>query len=182
MKLTHPPDIVSRLKNSHIILDTNTFIHSIDNSDFYNLLVELKESGCDLLTIPSVVFEFARGASSIVELNWYIDYVNNLGVGVYSEKDMIKNDKAFLVLLQKECRKGKNGTGYTDFLLMMLLNKFSHLEDRCFLMTGNHKDIPTTIFDRTEIIALEFRGEVSTQALYKNSLKKVSKMLDVTSS
>lgn len=177
MKLTHPPDIVTKLKDCHLILDTNVLIHAVNNDAFYKLLVELKNKGCDLLTIHSVVFEFARGAKSIDELNWYIDYVNNLGIGTYSDaaKEVV-NDKAFLVLLQKACREGKKGTGYTDFLLMMLLHKFSHLKDKCFLMTSNYKDIPINIFDREDLIALEYEDGIQTQALYKNSATKLGKL------
>jgi hypothetical protein len=172
MKLVHPTDLVPRLRSRHLIVDTNVFLHAVENADFYELLLKLKRSGCAMMTIPSVVFEFARGAKTVEEYNWYVDYINNLGVMVYKTvEDRIAADKAFSVLLQTECKKAGNKPSYTDFLLLMLLHKFSHSD--IYLMTSNYKDIPMNIFDREDLLVLEYDGGIQTQALYKNSPEKL---------
>lgn len=177
MKLVTPRGLASSLYSCHLLLDTNVFFHAVDNDEFYSFLLELHNSGCSLMTIPSVVFEFARGAKSVAEYNWYVDYINNLGIGIYTHvEEQIVKDKAFSVILQTECKKVGSKAGYTDFLLMMLLHKFSHMEKSIYLMTSNYQDIPLSIFDRNELLALEFRGGVQTQALYKNSLDKLGQL------
>ena len=60
--LTRTPDLIRKLNKCHLLLDTNVFFHAVNNEDFYNLLLELHNSECALLTIQPVVFEFARGA------------------------------------------------------------------------------------------------------------------------
>lgn len=175
MMLRHASDLTSKLKNAHLLLDTNVFLHAVNNKEFYNLLIALHEAGCAFLTIPPVVFEFARGAKSIEEFNWYVDFVNNLGVSVYKNaEDQTISDKAFAVLLQTHTSQGKKGISYTDFLLLMLLHKFAHTPDTIYLMTSNYQDVPLSIFDRSEIMALEFDGGVQTQALYRNSPNKLA--------
>ncbi len=177
MKLVHAADLTSRLRSCHLLLDANVFFYSVENEEFYALLLKLHKAGCALMTIPSVVFEFARGAKSVEEYNWYIDYINNMGVAVYPhvEKQMIK-DKAFSVILQTECKRSGSKASYTDFLLMMLLHKFSHMQNSIYLMTSNYKDIPSKIFDRDDILALEFNDGVQTQALYRNSQAKLDSL------
>lgn len=131
-----------------------------------------------MMTIPSVVFEFARGAKTVEEYNWYVDYVNNLGVVTYKTvEDRIAADKAFSVILQTECKKAGNKPSYTDFLLLLLLHKFSRHESSIYLMTSNYRDIPSQIFDRADLIALEYDGGVQTQALYKNSHQKLLELM-----
>jgi hypothetical protein len=121
-----------------------------------------------------VVFEFARGAKTIEQFNWYVDFVNNLGVGVFKNVETeIMSDKAFAVLLQKYSKIGKKSISYTDFLLLMLLHKYVHIADKVYLMTSNHQDVPLRVFDRNDIMALEFEEGVQTQALYRNSLAKL---------
>lgn len=177
MKLILANDLVSKLKNCHLILDTNVFLHAIDNNEFYDFLADLHEGGCGLFTIPSVVFEFARGAKTIEEFNWYVDFINTLGVGVYKDvENHIMGDKAFSVLLKSQTKDGRKGISYTDFLLLMLLHKFHHLHDKIYLMTSNYNDVPLTIFEREDIIALEFRDGVQSQALYRNSPEKLVKL------
>lgn len=172
MKLVHPIDLVSKLHSYHLILDTNVFLHAVENPEFYALLLELKRGGCAFMTITSVVFEFSRGAKTVEEYNWYVDYINNLGVIVYKTvEDRIAADKAFSVLLQTECKKTGNKPSYTDFLLLLLLHKYSH--SNIYLMTSNYKDIPMNVFDREDILALEYDGGIQTQALYKNSPEKL---------
>ncbi|HSW65508.1 MAG TPA: hypothetical protein VLI54_00010 [Bacillota bacterium] len=127
-----------------------------------------------MITIPSVVFEFSRGAKTVEEYNWYVDYINNLGVVVYkhAEEQMVI-DKAFSVILQAECKKSGCKASYTDFLLMMLLHKFANMPNNIFLMTSNYRDVPTSVFDRDELIALEYQNSIQTQGLYKNSASKL---------
>jgi hypothetical protein len=175
MKLLTPANLVFKLHNCHLIIDTNVLLHAVDNEEFYDFLLNLKSGGCAMMTIPSVIFEFARGAKSVKEYNWYVDYVNNLGVGVYKfVEDRIAQDKAFSVLLQTECKKHNHKPSYTDFLLLLLLHKFSHSEDNIFLMTSNYRDIPLSIFDREELMALEYGDSIQTQGIYKNSNELIS--------
>lgn len=169
MKLTYRTSLVSQLYNSYVFLDTNVFFHAVDNEDFYSFLLTLHNKGCALVTIQSVIFEFSRGAKTVEEYNWYIDYINNLGVAVYGQAETeLQRNKAFSVLLQAECKKYGSKASYTDFLLLLMLHKFIHTPDRVYLMTSNYRDVPTTLFERDELIALEYEKGVQTQALYKN--------------
>jgi hypothetical protein len=171
MKLTYPSSLVAQLSSSYVFLDTNVFLCAINNDGFYSFLLRLHDKGCALVTTQSVIFEFSRGAKSVEEYNWYVDYINNLGVTVYGQAEKeLQSDKAFSVLLQAECKKYGSKASYTDFLLLMMLHKFVHTPDRVYLMTSNYKDVPTNLFERYEIIALEYEKGVQTQALYKNKI------------
>lgn len=100
-KLIHDTTLISRLSSSHLILDTNVFLHAVNNEEFYNLLLDLHDAGCTLLTIPSVVFEFARGAKSVEEFNRYVDFVNSLGVITYGNaENLIMADRALLLSMK----------------------------------------------------------------------------------
>lgn len=178
MKLVYPNDLIPRLSNSHLLLDANVLFHAVQNEDFFDLLVTMHTKGCAFLTIQSVVFEFARGAKSIEQFNWYIDFINLLGIQVHKDvESLITKDRAFAVLLQTHTSQSKKGISYTDFLLLMLLHKFAHLSDKINLMTANYTDVPLKIFDRKDIIALEYDGGVQSQALYQISQSKIDSLV-----
>jgi|GEM_PF-1483546 len=177
MKLLHPVDLAVKLSDCHLILDTNVFLHAVEKDEFYELLVGLHKRGCAFMTTPSVIFEFSRAAKSLEEYNWYVDYVNSLGVEVYGHvEEQMMVDKAFSVILQAACKKAGCKASYTDFLLTMLLHKFAHTPDKIFLMTSNYHDVPLSIFDRGDMVALEYDGGIQAQALYKNSPDKLTKI------
>lgn len=174
MKTTYHPELVSKLKDSYLILDANVFFHAINNESFYKLLKDLGKEGCVFLTIQPAIFEFTRGAKSVREVNYFLDFINNLKVVVARDIDKeASKEKAFTLILHKECKK----LSYADSLLLLLLHKYAHIEDKVFLMSSNSSDVPTTLFDRTDILALEYKEGVQVQALYKNSAIKLAEKL-----
>jgi len=164
VKLVHPTDLVSRLSSKHLFLDTNVLIHANYNAEFYGLLADMREGGCELMITQSVVYEFVRGSRSIDEYNKYVDSIRNMGIVVLIDREdsLEPIDKEFTVELITKIRDGKKGTGFTDFELLRLIHKFKGSA----LMTANYKDVPLELFSRGDLIALEFMDGVQTQALY----------------
>ena len=70
MRIITPPDFISKIKNKHLLLDTNVFIDtSLHEEKFGKFLNELKNNGVTLLTLEVVMIEFTKGAPTKEKFN-----------------------------------------------------------------------------------------------------------------
>ena len=70
IKIVTSPDLISVVRNKHILLDTNVFIDcSLNPNVFIDFLNMLKNNQITLTTIDLVLIEFLKGASDIIKYN-----------------------------------------------------------------------------------------------------------------
>ena len=128
--------------------------------------------GCAFYTIPSVIFEFTRTANTAKGYQERLDLVASLHIVVFNrvEEVVLKDFHNFMITFHSAFIKSKKSPSYTDSLLCAMAYK--HRASRTFILTSNHKDIPESIFDRTELITLDINNQIYNEALYKFSAAK----------
>lgn len=181
MKLQHTSTLVSDLSNKYLLLDTTVLINALKSDEFLGLLSELSESNCSLVTIPSVTYEFSRNTNTIEGYNKRQEFIKVLNVTVLKRmEETFEQDQVFKIAYAKAfTSKNDKGPSYTDALLCSVAYKYrSH---GMLIMTANHKDMPLSMFDRTELITIDVGGELRNEAIYRLSPTKLNKLLDTLS-
>lgn len=83
--------------------------------------------------------------------------------------------KRFSRLPTPKRSKKNNGPSYTDALLCTYAYKYR--KHGMLLITANHKDIPSSMFDRIELITIDVKNELRTEAIYRLSNSKLNKII-----
>jgi len=178
LKLLHTPTLATSLSGKYLLLDSTTFISASKSDEFLSLLSSLVARGCSLMTIPSVVYEFTRNANYITGYNERLEFIESLKVTVLQRvEEILEKEQAFKIAYAKafSSRKEK-GPSYTDALLCTVAYKYRN--NNMLLMTANHKDVPPSMFDRTELITIDIKGDLRTEAIYSLSSTKLNKVID----
>jgi len=180
LKLLYTPSLPKQLSNSRLLLDTTTLINASKSGDLLKLLAEISNSGCMLVTIPSVVYEFTRGVESIEQYNNQMIFIEKLGVTVISraEEKITPDMRVFMILYNSlVAKRREKGPSYTDSLLCAMAYKYRK-SGGLMIITANHKDIPLALFDREEMITVEINNEFRTESIYKLSNEKLDVQID----
>lgn len=166
-----PPQLIDKLKSSYLLLDTCVFYDAYRYSrDFTKFFDNLKKQDCDLLTILPVAIEFLRGSATTKEHKSRQDFIKAIaGTVLPIEKTLIEDIQA----LVSAYRDGGRHTNITDFFLAGVLKRYKNL----YLMTGDNKDFPTTIFDREGVVSNDACKEPRFYGIYKFSEEKYSSVL-----
>lgn len=170
MKIWYDSELLSNLENKNLFLDTTSLVASISfEKEFSELFGKLNQGGCEFLTIPSVLFEFTRGSSSLSQFNNRSEFIyKTLGITVYPIEKHLDNFEDLIVVLQRISGR----ISYSDFLLCACLYKFRE----AYLITENHRDFPTSILDRKHIITIDAGGDqIRNTAIYQFSITKFNK-------
>ena len=177
MKLQYTPTLASDLKDSSIFVDSTALIHANKSDEFLVLLTDIAGAGCNLYTIPSVVYEYTRTSNNFVGFKDRLEFIKELGIIVFNriEEMVEKESRIFLVAYNTAFTEGR-GPSYTDSLLCTMAYK--HRASNPFVLTANHKDMPLSIFDRKELITIDINGQFNVEALYQFSESKFSKVLN----
>ncbi|KKP80882.1 MAG: hypothetical protein UR81_C0013G0008 [Candidatus Levybacteria bacterium GW2011_GWB1_35_5] len=162
MGLIIPPDLISSLKNKHLLLDTNIFIdaskHPEDFTDFFNIL---KESDITVVTIDCVRIEFLRGAPNENKYKEKEDYFDNITKIILPTNVEIIQNSYELVKKYKE----QGGTvAIADLYLGANLMKY---KSNIYLLSKNTTELPSTIFDLKYIINYPLNKGIFTYGVYK---------------
>lgn len=165
---------------SHIFLDTNVFIDAFKNPEsFHEIFVFLKKKDNVIFTINSVAIEFLRGSRSVEEFQEKKEFM--LSIMNSEIFTLTKQSEDLALELTLVYQSPGSSTAVTDFYLASMLGQFKHLKST-YLMTKNHKDFPTSIYDRCVLINIENTHDIQTFGFYRfneykyeQSLKKILK-------
>ena len=174
-----PEAALSDLKNGWLLLDTDVIIDAAKFADSFDIFFsDLEQADCTVVTISSVVVEFLRGAKSIKDMRAKTSLIENIAT-VIPTGEMTSNmgavdliDPGFLVAYGREAK----GVSYTDYLLGKTVKNF---EGKMWLMTGNHKDFPATIFQRDHIVTLNIEDDVRAYSILGFSKERYGQTLNV---
>lgn len=162
--------LCEKLGKARLLLDTSALIEASNVEDFCSFLMRLSDNGLLLMTIPEVVDEFTRAAVDLRQYERYKTMLVDLGVVVWSDRvvdfEAVGLEKFFFVYNQA-ARDGKKLPSCTDYKLCQRL----FLVDGLKLLSGNHRDIPVSIFDREDLITIDHGRELHVEAIY--ALNKV---------
>ncbi|MGC1176536.1 MAG: hypothetical protein WA843_00535 [Candidatus Saccharimonadales bacterium] len=161
------PSSVGALRSKHVLLDTNFLIDaSIFKEEAAELIVQLRDLSCDLVTTKAVVVETLGGTTDETALRKKTTYLESVFgqqldhiVSLPIERDLpTPND---LLAFSRQCNKFSN----TDFELFLTLKKYKPSD--ILLITRNHKDFTDKICDRVGFITLLGNKEIRTYGVYR---------------
>lgn len=159
----------------HLLVDTNFLIDVYKNPTvFEEILSFFLEEKIVLATIFPVVAEFLRGISILKDYRKKKEYLDSiiqitLPIGPKIQEDILRG----IIPAYRE----KGGLlSITDFLLAGVLMYYKN--SPLILLTRNHRDFPTTIFDRIDVLPVEYEYEIQTFGFYRFSDSKFKKVLE----
>lgn len=162
MEIIKPVDLLSLLKDKHILLDTNILIDSLTKPRlFKSFFNELRENGVTITSIDPVAIEFLQGASDKKRYGEKKEILSQIiDAFIPINKDIFNN---VYKLIEAYGIDGK-GTDMTDFLLGAALVQYP---ERLFLFTKNTGDFPLSVFNLVSVINFPTIKSIQTYGIYK---------------
>lgn len=161
------------LHNSTVLLDTNFFLHAYANKEVYaNFIKQLKDRGIALVSPNLVKYEFVRSKT--------IDVVRQKESYFHQIIDSIlpydlSIDELIIPTIE-EYKQKMEGLPLTDLIIATYLKKYRGL----YLLTNDHSDFPTSVFDRKYIFNLEeFGDKIYGLYIYKPKTKVFDEQISV---
>ncbi len=140
------------LHNSTILLDTNFFIHAYSNKEIYaNFIKKLKDTGIAFVSPNLVKYEFVR-SKTIDVVRQKESYFHQIIDSILPYDVSI--DELIIPTIE-EYKNRMEGLPLTDLVIATYLKKYRGL----YLLTNDHSDFPTSVFDRKHIFNLEEFGD-----------------------
>ncbi len=161
------------LRNSTILLDTNFFIHSYANKEVYaEFINELKNLSVAMVSLNFVKYEFVRSKTIDVvrqKESYFHQIVDNVLPFDYSIDELI-------LPTIEEYKQKMEGLPLTDLIIAAHLKKYRGL----YLLTNDHSDFPTSVFDRKYIFNMEqFGDKIYGLYIYKPKTKVIEEEIPV---
>lgn len=164
-------NIPTSLNNSTLLLDTNFFIDAFSKpKDFGEFIASLRTANVALVCCSIVRFEFTRSQHPDVlrkKIKYFDDLVENL-------LPIDRKTEGLIFEVMFEYKDAIIGVSVADVILAALLKRYRKLR----LLTRNHSDFPTSVFQREEIFNIQSTRDIKTYAVY--SYKPEEKMIEKT--
>lgn len=162
MPIIKSSELLSVIKDSHILLDTSVFIDAFNNpKDFAEFFNELKENGATLVTLKVVLIEFIRGALSADKFAEKQKYIEDI-IDTYLPVSTDAVDKT--VELAKLYGEDGKTPSVTDFLLGGTIMQYRR--GSLLLMTSDAGDFPLNVFNLDAFISIVGRKTIKTCGFY----------------
>ncbi|KKU78493.1 MAG: hypothetical protein UY06_C0049G0004 [Candidatus Amesbacteria bacterium GW2011_GWA2_47_70] len=152
-------------KGSTILIDTNFFLDLFSHKENYKGFFDTAlENEVVFVSCDFVRCEFVRTK----EKSKLIDK-NNLFIEIVGTPlPMDKQISELIIPTLEQYAQEIEGVELTDIILGCFLKRYQRL----YLLTRNHKDFPTRIFERSHIFSIEHGRDVKTYALYQYRTKE----------
>jgi predicted nucleic acid-binding protein len=169
------PLTLPNIENKTIFLDTNALVEGHKSPEaFAELLVELTDHGCDLTAIEAVRIEFLSDNRNKSELAKKIEFYNTaLTTPEMPSKTFEQNfsDSALLYAFGRQAHAFKA----VDFMIAAAMKKYAK---KVLLLTNDHNDFTTQLFDLQEILPLaQSTGRIVPFGLYSFSEEKYATLI-----
>jgi len=162
MEITTAAELLSTLKDKHLLIDTSVFIDTSKSpSEFRELISKLKSNGVVIVTLDVVKIEFLRGSIDSKSYKDKEELMNDIidSVLPVNHKTIIEN---LYKLTQQMKEDGKSASIIDLFLGATLMCYKKNL----FLLTKNSRDFPTNIFSLSSIINISKRRTIQCYGVY----------------
>ncbi len=166
----------ANIRDKTIFLDTNVLVEGFRNPEaFSGLLEELTYHGCDLTAIGAVRLEFLSKNRSREELAKKLAFYNSALTSPEMTNrtfEHLFDDTALMYAFGRQA----NAFKAVDFMITAALKKYSA---KTLVLTNDHHDFTTQLFDLEELIPLEQpTGGIVPFGLYSFSEDKYVKLIE----
>jgi len=160
--------IKARIKNKHLILDTNILINASkywgQYSDFFNLLNSLEVK---LVIDDSIKFEFLRGASTKENLVQNEEFLLGLDkADLAVNKEIFETAREISNIYVRNIRNSNQKISFADCLIAGQMKKYNEQREQLFFATENNTDFPLLLFDRIHIHTIDLESRISNVGIY----------------
>lgn len=166
-------EFTQEIANKFVLFDTGVIIRAFKYYElFENLFMFLEKNECSPTYFPLVEFEFTRGAYEIEHKEKRKEFLRSLSflnMPVPSNEtigDAIKIANAYSA-------RRVNSPSFIDCCIAAYLKNY---HNNLFLVTLNHKDFPTFLFDRVFIYPINTEKDIFTLAFYRFNMNKCKKI------
>lgn len=178
MSLIYTPDLLKKLEDANVLLDTCVMIDASNSDDVDTCLRSLLENGCTFLTLPAIREEFTCSAKSRKDYENLSKYIGSFDIVFLNntEKRLISDDNALFNIALGRCKNIH--PSYVDRMLLSTPYLYRNSSEKIYLMTSNHKDVPLELFDRIGFITYddEIFHNIGIYAFNENNfVKKIEK-------
>lgn len=173
-------ETLGRLSDATLVVDSTALIDASKCPAFMDFMAGLVDTGCTLVTVPSALYEFKRGARNLEQLNAFNEIINDLEIQTIQhieERAQEKDGQIFTSIYNVEAvaNRKEKGPSYTDSLLCLVMYLYRHVNIK--LLTTNYRDIPESLFTKTDIMAYDTGREIRTAAFYGLDKNKLARKL-----
>ncbi len=162
-----------KIANKFVLLDTGVIIRAFEHFDNFEAFFKMLEgANCKNVYFPFVEFEFLRGAyepSHKVDREDFLKEIS--GINLNAPTQAIIKD-AIAIANCYSARK-HHSASLTDCSIAAYLKSYPQ---NLFLVTLNHKDFPTYLFDRVGIFPIDAQVDIFTLAFYTYNKTKAEKI------
>jgi predicted nucleic acid-binding protein len=166
-------ELKDKISSKFVLLDTGVIIRAFENFDNFEAFFKmLEDANCRSVYFPFIEFEFLRGAYEISHRHDREQFLKEIsGISLNQPNHTIIKD-AIAIANCYSARKHYSAS-LTDCCIAAYLKTFT---DNLFLVTLNHKDFPTFLFDRVGIHPIDAKTDIFTLAFYKYNQAKAEKI------
>jgi predicted nucleic acid-binding protein len=158
------------LDHKFVIFDTNIFIKASEHFDAFKVLFDfIKECNCKAVYFPLIEFEFTRGDFHPDYKKEREEFLNRIATERLVTSDKLIYNALDIARVYAHQKIQSTQINIIDCCIAAYLQ---HYNDKLFLLTLNHKDFPTTIFDRLYVHAVYDDADVFAPAFYSFNLEK----------
>lgn len=164
IKIIPQLNLISVLKNKHLLLDTNVFIDTLLNPHpFLDFLNDLKKQQVTLSTIDMVKMEFLKGAPDEQKYDEKMKLIESIIDNTIPVTPDIHEN--VYTLIKKYKIDGKSSS-IADLYLGAYLMKY---RKNLFLLSRNTTDFPQNVFNVTSIINVTYFKGIHSYGIYQYS-------------
>lgn len=158
--------IPEELQYKWLLIDTNFLINASKTPLAYApIIAKIKSMHSLMVATPMVKVEFLCGANNARQQRTFEKYFNAT-VESLLPPDATINELALDKLLPTYMGGPRTKSFVTDLFLGATLMKY---DDNLMLLTANHKDFPTDIYERVSILHVTDSISITSYAFYKFS-------------
>lgn len=159
--------IYHKIRGKRLLIDTNFLLDYLRHyGDYVSVVNDIIANGVEFTTIDPVLIEYYKGVDTNHHLKVKTELFDKTLNKIYPiSPRTIENTRQMSLAYRKDCAQ----ISATDLLLAGTLKEKNK---ELILLTRNHQDFPTTIFDRIGIINVELKRTVNSYSLIKYSHNK----------
>lgn len=166
-------EFAEKIRNKYLLFDTGVIIRAFEHFEiFEGLFSFLKQNNCAPVFFSLIEFEFIRGANTQSNKKKRDEFLEFIAMEQMSFK--VDNTKDDIIAIANAYSARKHfSASVVDCCIASFLKKYSK---NLFLVTLNHKDFPTFLFDRIFIYPVDTDKEVFPIGFYQFNEEKAKKI------
>lgn len=170
--------MLEKIRNKHLLIDTNAIISLIRFSDFYiDFFNQLEKYNVKSIIDYAIKFEFLRGSQTKRDYETKEKYLDILLGENRSElictNEIFENAREIANIYARKDSKLNKQISPTDCLVAAQMKKFNEtIADRLFLATVDNHDFPLFVFDRISIFTIDTEKDIINMGIYGFNKRK----------